>query len=223
METRRLGTTDTEVTVLGYGAGPLGNLYRAVSDEDAASTVAAAYDAGIRYFDTAPFYGLGRSERRIGNALRARDDIVLSTKVGRLLRADEGLSGSEERYGFVDPLPFAVVYDYTYDGILRSVEDSYLRLGRARIDIALVHDIGAVTHGADDGRYFAQLTTGGGYRALEELRAAGTVSTIGLGVNEAAICERCMDIGQWDAFMLAGRNTLLEQECLTGLMARCVK
>ena len=220
--TNKVGRSATEVTVLGFGAAPMGNLYRPVSSTDAEATLHSAYAAGIRYFDTAPYYGLGLSERRVGDALRGYDDVVISTKVGRLLKPDVALADAPMRHGFANPLPFEPVYDYSYDAIMRSVEDSQQRLGIARFDIALVHDIGVVTHGEANRHYFGQLIDGG-IRALGELRAAGIVSAIGLGVNEAEICERCMDLAPWDCFMLAGRYTLLEQHCLDSLLARCVQ
>lgn len=221
--TRPLGQTELSVSELGFGAGPLGNLYRPVTDSVAHEAVDAAFEAGLRYYDTAPYYGLGLSERRVGDALRGRDGVVLSTKVGRLLKPDQDLEGAAERFGFAKPLPFALIYDYSYDGIMRSVEDSSQRLGLARIDIALVHDIGRYTHGERDSETFAQLTSGGGYRALDSLRSSGWISAIGLGVNEVEICERCLDFAPFDCLMLAGRYTLLEQDPLQGLLARCVE
>lgn len=210
------------MTPLGLGCASLGNLYRAIDDKRAAETIDAAWAAGMRYFDTAPYYGLGLSERRIGDALRGhpRGEFLLSTKVGRLLDPDASVPSPSERHGFIDPLPFTVRYDYGYDGIMRSYEASLQRLGLARIDILLVHDIGRTTHGDDAARHFADLSQGG-YRALDELRRAGDVSAIGLGVNEWQVCADAMAIGRWDCFLLAGRYTLLEQEPLHGFLPRC--
>jgi D-threo-aldose 1-dehydrogenase len=125
-----------------------------------------------------------------------------------------------ERHGFVTPMPFRVRYDYSYDGLMRSFDASLHRLGLSRIDILLVHDIGRLTHGDDNARHFADLANGG-YRALDELRAAGVISAIGLGVNEWEVCAEAMGIGQWDCFLLAGRYTLLEQEPLHGFLPQC--
>jgi D-threo-aldose 1-dehydrogenase len=212
--TRVIERTGLAVSALGFGAASIGNLYRPVSDDDARATLAAALDAGLTYVDTAPRYGHGLSERRVGDLVRGRGDVVLSTKVGRLLTPDPRLTGDAERHGFRSPMPFEQVYDYTHDGIMRSYEDSLQRLGLARVDILYVHDIGAVTHGADDGRTFDQLTTGGGFRALERLRASGAVHAFGLGVNEWQVCLRAMEHADLDVVLLAGRYTLLEQTAL---------
>jgi D-threo-aldose 1-dehydrogenase len=210
------------LTELGFGAAPLGNLYREVSRDDSYAAVDAAWDAGMRYFDTAPFYGFGLSERRIGNIVRyrPRDEFLVSTKVGRLLRPLPSHRGSAERYGFCSPMPFEPEYDYTYDGVMRSFEDSQQRLGLASIDILLVHDIGEVTHGPDNAKHFSDLANGG-YKALDELRSSGLVKAIGLGVNEWEVCEDAMGIGRWDCFLLAGRYTLLEQGALATFMPLC--
>jgi len=214
---RRLG--NVPVSEIGFGAAPLGNLYHAISNEQAAATIESAWDAGIRLFDTAPHYGQGLSERRLGDALRdkPRDEYLLSTKVGRLLvRAGH----ASERHGFRSPMPFDFRYDYSYDGIMRSYEDSLQRLGLDRIDILLVHDIGTMTHGAANAAYFKTLVDSG-YSALRELRDSGQVKTIGLGVNEVEICEQALQYGDYDCFLLAGRYTLLEQESLQHFLPLC--
>lgn len=222
LATRQVGNTNLNVSVLGFGAAQLGNLYRTVSDKQAADTLTAALNVGLNYFDTAPYYGLGLSERRVGNALRNRDDVVLSSKVGRILDPAPDVDISVERYGFVSPMPFEPRYDYSYEGILRSHEASLNRLGLAHIDILFVHDIGPLTHGSKDAHYFAQLTEGGGLRALDELRSSGQIQAFGLGVNEYQICERMLDEGDVDCFLLAGRYSLLEQESLHNFLPRCV-
>ncbi|WP_442678059.1 aldo/keto reductase [Sphingomonas sp. ASY06-1R] len=195
---------------LGLGTAPLGNLYRAMDDAGARATVDAAWDAGVRYFDTAPFYGFGLSERRLGDALRerARDAFLLSTKVGRLLRPGVAEPG---RHGFLSSMPFEPSFDYSYDGIMRSFEASLQRLGLARIDILLMHDIGRVTHGADHPRHL-QDAIDGGFRAMAALRDQGAVSAIGLGVNEIEICTEALQYADLDLFLVAGRYTLLNQE-----------
>lgn len=221
---RRLGRTALELTELGLGTASLGNLYAPMDDATAREVVAAAWQAGIRFFDTAPYYGFGLSERRLGDALRARlgETFSVSTKVGRLLKPLFGHRGSGERHGFHSPMPFAPVYDYTYDGIMRSLAESRQRLGLARIDILLVHDIGTLTHKDANARHLDDLRRSG-YRALENLRAAGEVKAIGLGVNEWRACSDALDWGEFDCFLLAGRYTLLEQEPLETLFPKCAR
>ena len=213
-----LGKTELSIDALGFGCASLGNLYHAVSDAEAADILTTARARGFRYFDTAPHYGQGLSERRVGDALRGSSDYVLSTKVGRLLRP---AGYAAERHGFVSPMPFDIAYDYSYDGVMRSFEDSLQRLGLDRIDILYMHDIGPVTHGDDDRRLFP-IAMDGGYRALEALRQSGLVSAIGLGVNEYEVCERALDYGDWDCFLLAGRYTLLEQKALETFLPQCM-
>lgn len=206
------------VAPFGVGASGIGNLYRTIDDAAARATVNAAWQAGVRYFDTAPFYGFGLSERRLGDALRdrPRDAFLLSTKTGRLLRP----SPSAELHGFCAPLPFRPEFDYSYDGVMRSFEDSLQRLGLDRIDILLMHDLGALTHGLDHQRQFAAAMNGG-MRAMVSLRAQGLVGAIGLGVNEIAVCRDALAHADLDMIMLAGRYTLLEQEPLDGFFAEC--
>jgi D-threo-aldose 1-dehydrogenase len=175
----------------------------------------------LRYFDVAPFYGLGLSESRLGSVLPEypRDEYVLSTKVGKLLQPAEPAA---ERYGFINPMPNDIVYDYSYDGIMRSVEGSLERLKIGRIDILFMHDIGRLTHGDDNDHHFP-IAMDGGYKALDELRSSGTVSAIGLGVNEIEVCEQAMQHGHWDCFLLAGRYTLLEQGGLHDFLPACLE
>ncbi|EAY71943.1 hypothetical protein BDAG_04799 [Burkholderia dolosa AU0158] len=183
-ETRALPRSGLTVSALGLGCSQLGGLYRPMSGADAEALVDAAWAAGLRYFDTAPYYGYTLSERRTGTALarRPRDAFTLSTKVGRLMRADPSVRAGDD--GWAEPLPFRPVYDYSYDGIMRSHEDSRQRLGLARIDVLYVHDIGRMTHGDRHAHYWTQLTAGGGFRALDELRSGGEIGAFGLGVNE---------------------------------------
>jgi len=216
-----IGSTGLVVTELGVGAAPLGNLYRQISSEDAEATLRAAFDAGFRYVDTAPYYGFGLSERRVGDAVRGASDVVISTKVGRLLSPSPGVRDAAERHGFHSPMPFEPQYDYSYDGILRSWEASLQRLGLARVDILFVHDIGRVTHREGHQATFDQLTSGGGFKALEELRAGRAIRAFGLGVNEIAVCHEAMKLTHLDVLLLAGRYTLLEQEALDALFPAC--
>jgi D-threo-aldose 1-dehydrogenase len=219
---RILGKSGVEVTIMGFGGAPLGNMYRPLSDVDACATVHACYDAGIRYFDTAPLYGYGLSEHRVGEALRGkgRDSFVLSTKVGRLLRP--GDPRTLEHGQFKDALPFAEVYDYSHDGVMRSVEDSLQRLGMHRIDSLLVHDLDVWTHGSEAARQerVAEFMAGG-YKAMVALREQGVVRAIGVGVNETAACQDLAERGDFDCFLLAGRYTLLEQAPLDAFLPLC--
>ncbi|HEX8755634.1 MAG TPA: aldo/keto reductase [Steroidobacteraceae bacterium] len=201
-----------QIRPFGLGASSLGNLYRQVPDQVARDTVMACWESGIRYFDTAPYYGFGLSERRLGDALREldRDEYLLSTKVGRLLRPS---GPAREKHGFCSPMPFDPVYDYSYDGVMRSLEASLQRLGLDRIDILYMHDIGALTHGERHELVFA-VAMNGGYRALDDLRRQGVVGAIGLGVNEVAVCEASLEHADFDLFMIAGRYTLLHHRSL---------
>lgn len=221
-ESRRLGKSAVELAAFGLGCAGIGGLFQDVSEAQAIATVDAAWVQGVRYFDTAPYYGYTKSEHRLGAALRhhPRDDFVLSTKVGRLMTPRPRLGSHGADTGWANPLPFEPVYDYTRDGILRSFEDSLQRLGVARIDILLVHDIGAATHGERNAYYWSQLT-GGGFRALEELRAAGVVGAVGIGVNEGAVILDAMREFDLDCALLAGRYTLLEQSALDSVFPEC--
>jgi D-threo-aldose 1-dehydrogenase len=219
---RQLGATPLKVSQMGFGGAPLGNLFAEVSEETAQATVAAALEAGIRYFDTAPFYGHGLSEHRLGAALRsvARDSYVLSTKIGRLLVPRQGGDVADEN--FHRPLPFDTPFDYSYDGTMRSFEDSLQRLGMSRIDILLIHDVDVWTHGsreAADARF--EEVMAGGYRAMMKLRDEGAIGAIGAGLNEWEACQRFIERGDFDCFLLASRYTLLEQEALTSFLPLC--
>lgn len=211
----------TEVTELSFGAAGIGNLYRIVSPEDAQATLDAAWDGGMRFFDTAPFYGFGLSERRVGDVLRGKPEgsFVLSTKIGRLLRPVP--RGAVPDHGYVDPLPFTMDYDYSYDGVMRSLEMSYARLGLNRIDIVWIHDIGAETHGADANRVHLRALLDGGIRALDELKRAGTIAAFGLGVNEVQVCLDVLAHASLDAILLAGRYTLLDRSAAARLLPLC--
>jgi len=222
LPTRTVGRNGPSVTALGLGAAPLGNLYHEMSERDARETLDTALALGIRYLDTAPYYGFGLSERRVGDAVRGQPHIVVSTKAGRLLKPNPDADTAGERHGFVSPMPFEPEYDYSHDGILRSHEQSLQRLGLGRVDILLVHDIGPLTHGDRHAERLAQLLDGGGLDALRRLRDEGAVSAIGVGVNEVQICLDLMDRGDLDVLLLAGRYTLLEQGAIDELLPRCV-
>jgi len=222
-EIRFLPRGGLALTALGLGCSQLGGLYRPISAAESEALVDAAWSAGLRYFDTAPYYGYTLSERRVGQALAARERkaFALSTKVGRLMRADAGVQPGDD--GWAEPLPFRPVFDYSYGGIMRSYEDSQQRLGAACIDILYVHDIGAMTHGDRHPHYWAQLTQGGGFRALTQLRESGAVRAIGLGVNEWEVVVDAMNEVPLDVVLLAGRYTLLEQAALAPLLDTCVR
>ncbi|SEJ28452.1 D-threo-aldose 1-dehydrogenase [Sphingobium sp. AP50] len=210
---------------LGFGAAAIGNLHRAISEAEARAVVEAAWDAGLRYFDTAPHYGFGLSEKRLGAVLADLDpqgEAILSTKVGRRLDPVPDADLSQQRQGFVSPEPYQSAFDYSYDAVMRSYEASRQRLRRDRIDILYVHDIGRFAHGdAHDARMRELMD--GGFRALTELRAAGVVGAIGLGVNEIAVCEEVMARADIDLILLAGRYTLLEQAPLDRLLPLCMQ
>ncbi len=218
---RRLGRTAVEVTELGFGGASIGELFVRVSELDAAATIAAAWDAGIRYFDTAPWYGRGLSELRTGAGLRdhPRDDYAFSTKVGRWLRPSvvDDFDGSPWLGGSRNDITF----DYTYDGIMRSVEQSRLRLGMTRFAVAYIHDL--------DRWHFDEPTMDGhlrdladsGWRALEELRSTGQVRAVGAGINHLGLIPRHLAIGPIDAFLVAMPYTLLHQEVLDAEFPAC--
>jgi D-threo-aldose 1-dehydrogenase len=223
MNKRRIGQTELETTEIGLGGASVGGLYRSCPREVAMETLQSAWDAGIRYFDTAPFYGSGLSERRFGDFLRdkPRDSFVLSTKVGRLLRPVPEAEVPD--HGYVDPLPFAVDYDYSYDGIMRSVDFSYARLGLNRVDILFVHDIGVYTHGVEKTKLHFRQLMDSGLKALDELKSAGDIAAYGLGVNEVQICLDVMRQARLDCILLAGRYSLLDRSAEPELLALCEK
>jgi D-threo-aldose 1-dehydrogenase len=212
-------------TELGFGTAPLGNLYEAVDEKAARATLEAAWAAGCRYYDTAPLYGLGLSETRLNSFLRGktRGDYLLSTKIGRLL----ALSKPDQRTGigkFFDTPSRREVYDYSYDGVMRSLEFSLERLGLDHIDIVYAHDVDIFTHGskqASDKR-IAELMNGG-YKALAKLRDEKIISAIGAGINEWQVAETLARAGDFDIFLLAGRYTLLEQDSLESFLPYCVE
>ncbi len=221
---RSFGNTNLRLSSLGFGAAPIGNLYQPQSDEQAYATVDAVLDSGIGYIDTAPHYGFGLSESRLGAALARREgaaeSIILSTKVGRLLVPTN--SKESVRHGFANAPALEPVFDYSYDGVMRSFAASLKRLRREQVDILLAHDLGPLTHGADHPVRFREFMEGG-YRAMCELKAAGQVTAIGLGTNEWQICEAALTHGDFDGFLLAGRYTLLEQGACETFLPLCAR
>jgi D-threo-aldose 1-dehydrogenase len=221
LATRELGRTGLEVCTLGFGGAAIGNLYRVLGDDDAGSAVSASFAAGVRYFDTAPFYGFGLSELRLGTALRgAQPAAVISTKVGRRLVATGPQDENLGRECYFSPRPFAPVFDYGYDSVMQSHGESLERLGVPRVDILLCHDIGRMTHGEQHAARLREFIEGG-YRAMRELRDSGAVRAIGLGVNEWQVCVELLEQVQLDCILLAGRYTLLEQPALEMLLPMC--
>ena len=206
----RLGRSGLTVTQLGLGCAPIGGLFEPVSDADAEAVVDRAWEHGLRLFDTAPLYGSGLSERRLGHALggRPRDELVLSTKVGRLLRA-----GGKPDAVFEGALPFEPVFDFSHDGALRSLSESLERLGLDRVDIVHIHD-------PDD--HFGEARAGA-YPALERLRDQGVVGAIGVGMNQSEMLARFARETDVDCLLLAGRYTLLDTRSLAELLPLCVE
>jgi D-threo-aldose 1-dehydrogenase len=207
-----LGRTSLSVTRFGLGTAPLAGLYEAVPEDQGLAVISRAWDAGIRHFDAAPLYGSGLAEVRLGKALRAkpRADFVLATKVGRLLRAD---APPEPGQNFKGTPPVNPVFDFTYDGVMRSVDESLERLQLERIDILHIHD--------PDDHYGDAIR--GAYKALDQLRSEGVIQAVGAGMNQAEMLTRFARDGNFDCFLLAGRYTLLDQVALDELLPTCVE
>lgn len=218
---RRIGKTSLHVTELGFGGTAIGGLYHACPRDQALETLDTAWRAGIRLFDNAPLYGYGLSERILGDYLRdkQRDEYVLVTKVGRPLRPLRARESHNEI--FVGGLPFDIEHDYSYEGVMRSVEQSYARLGLNCIDILLVHDLGAMTHGAEAAARHMRQFLDGGLKALQALKATGEISAYGLGVNEIPVCLELMRHATIDCILLAGRHTLLDRSAEAELIPLC--
>ena len=219
-ERRRLGATDVHVTTLGFGGAPLGSIYEVLDEDVCRSTVNRAFDVGVRLFDTAPLYGHGLSEMRMGAVLRSkpRNDYVLSTKIGRYLAP--GKPGQIDMGQWQHSIGFEVVYDYSYDAAFREVEQSMMRLGIPRIDILLIHDVDVWTHGDGFEQRYKEAMEGS-YKALRKMKDEGMVGAIGVGINEADVCARFARDGDFDCFLLAGRYTLLEQGALDDFLPLC--
>ena len=218
---RRIGRTNLHVTALGVGTATLGGSRIDVSREESEAIIHAAWADGVRYVDTAPFYGVGAAERRVGDALRdkPREDWVLSTKVGRLLRPNQAAEG---RDGRKPPLPFDVEYDYSYDGIMRSMEDSFQRLGLARIESSMCTTSACISTGRRRTPSICACCATADIARSTSCGAPARCRAIGIGVNEREACMAVMEFGQWDAFLLAGRYTLLEQAPLDDLIPKCL-
>ena len=221
--TRSVGSSSARITQFGLGTAPLGDLFEILTEEKAQQTLQAAWDAGVRYFDTAPFYGYGKSEHRVGTFLRQqpREDFVLSTKVGRVLKAPAKQTVLEPGI-FAGGLPFEFDVDFSYDGIMRSFEDSLQRLSLTSIDLLVIHDLDFYFH-ATEARVAAllnQLYTSG-WRALDEMRRQGVVKAVGAGINEMGMIPRFLDLVDLDFFLVAHGYNLLDQPMLETEFPRC--
>ncbi len=220
MKTNTIGRTDVRVTEISFGGASIGNLGREVSDADSLAVLNYAWEFGIRYFDTAPHYGRGLSESRLGHYFKSktRNDYILSTKVGRMLTPGPKLSEAD---GFINPSSNAVHYDYSGDGIEASFEQSCERLGVSHIDILYVHDIGAYTHGEAENASHMQAFAATGLDRLEKLKSTGKIGAFGLGVNENQVCLDIMQLRDIDVILLAGRLTLLDRSAEDELVGHC--
>ncbi len=224
---RQLGRTDVKLPRLGFGGAGLGHVFATIDDDDAAATVRAAWNAGVRYYDTSPWYGRGLSEHRIGRELylKPRAEVIISTKVGRLFGAPvdaEAFAKSERSWPTGQQ--FQHRFDYSYDGIMRSYEDSLLRLGMNRVDLLVIHDLDRGSFQSDElvSAYLNQLATGG-MRALGDLKAAGVVKAVGAGVNRLGTIGPFLSVLDVDFFLVALPYTLAEQPALDEEFPLCEK
>jgi D-threo-aldose 1-dehydrogenase len=216
------GRAGFDVTAFSFGTAPLGNIFRPIDEATSDAMVQQAWDAGVRYFDTAPYYGHGLAELRLGHSLRwkNRDDYVLSTKVGRVLKPAR--RGEIAFPPWVDAAANRLEFDYSYDGTMRAFEDSLQRMALEHVDILFIHDIDVFTRGAEQPAVFEQAMDGC-WKALEKLRREKLVKAIGVGVNEWQVCHAALKRRDFDCFLLAGRYTLLEQEALDEFLPLCVE
>lgn len=219
---KRFGRAGFDVTAFSFGTASLGNLFKPIDEATSDAMIRQSWEAGVRYFDTAPFYGHGLAELRLGHSLRwkNRDDYVLSTKVGRVLKP--------ARRSAIDFTPWTeaaanrLEFDYSYDGTMRAFEDSLQRLALEHVEILFIHDIDKFTRGPAQPEVFREAMDGC-WRALESLRRQGAVKAIGVGVNEWEVCHAALLEHDFDCFLLAGRYTLLEQEALNDFLPLCEK
>ncbi len=221
---RPVGRTDIRVTQLGFGSGTLGDLREEIPEQQAEATLWTAWEGGIRFFDTAPFYGHGKSEHRLGRVLRTlpREEFVLTTKVGRIYSrpADPSLY---QPFNWAAGLPFNFRCDYSRDGVIRSYEDSIQRLGMPRVDALLIHDLDLGFHKTEEAvlGHLDALDGGGGFAALAELRARGEIRAVGAGINEVGMIPRFLERFDLDFFLVAMPYTLLSQEALDREFVLC--
>jgi D-threo-aldose 1-dehydrogenase len=217
---KKFGRVDLEVTAFAFGTAPIGNFLKPISETETQGMIEAAWDAGIRFYDTAPMYGHGLAELRTGHYLRwkPRDEYVVASKVGRLLKPAK--RATIDFSPWADAAPFSMHFDYSYDGTMRSFEDSLQRLGVERIDVCFIHDIDRFTRGEAQPEVF-EAAMDGCWKALERLRGGGVIKAIGVGVNEWEVCFEALKRKDFDCFLLAGRYTLLEQEALNSFLPLC--
>ena len=225
MQKSLIGRTGVEVTRLGLGCAPLGDLFHRLEESVAREVLDTAWDSGIRYFDTSPYYGHGKSEHRVGEFLRdkPRSELVVSTKVGRVLVPARDPNVLDEQY-YVSPLPFSIQFDYSYDGIMRSYEDSLQRLGLSYVDLLFIHDLDLWFH-QTEARLQAQLSelATSGWRALDELRSSGQVKGIGAGINALGLIPRFLDLVDLDLFLVAQDYNLLDHDMLESEFPSCAE
>lgn len=220
----RLGKGPLEFTELGFGTAPIGGLYRPVSGDEAHAAMTRAWDLGVRYFDTAPLYGLGQSETRLNRALSGRSGFVVSSKVGRLLRPTHKGEVRDGIGKWFEVPNRKEIFDYSYDGVMRSVEFSLERTGLDRLDLLYAHDLDIFTHGSQEAMQVRlEEFINGGYQALLALRDQGVIRGFGAGINEWQPAQWLLERGDFDIFLLAGRYTLLEQEALESFLPLCVQ
>jgi D-threo-aldose 1-dehydrogenase len=222
-QSHRVGSTDLSLPPFGFGSAHLGGLYGRVSGEVAKLTLDAAWNGGVRYFDTSPFYGRGLAEHRLGSCLldKPRDEFVLTTKIGRYFRRP-GNPRSFDRAPWGGGLNMELVWDYSYDGVMRSYEQSLLRLGLDTIDGLLIHDPDAEIHGEQHAERMRDMSLSG-IRALEELKRGGQIKAIGMGLNAADSLETIASMVKLDFVIVAMPYTLLDQSALANGMQRCVE
>ncbi len=223
MKSRVMSKHSLELSEIGFGGAGIGNLFHSIGLQNSEDSVLKAWDMGVRYFDTAPHYGSGLSERRLGVSLHSLLDQkpIISTKVGRILKP-LAKGQPAQKFEFVNEAPFARTYDYSYDAVMRSYEDSIQRLGVSEIDILYMHDIGELTH-ADNHPEVFKTAMDSGYRAMDELRSQGLVKHIGLGVNEWQICAQTLPVADFDCFMVANCFTLLNNDITDSFLGGCEK
>ena len=212
MKKRNLGNTDIKLTSIGFGGAPLGNLFEELKETDCFDIVKKSYEMNINLFDTSPLYGYGLSEHRIGNFLKTIDPnkYYISTKVGRYLTPERNYYKEGKFKGHINFIPH---FDYSYDGVMRSFDQSIHRLAVPEIDICLIHDVDRYTFGNEVDHYF-KIAMNGAYKALNDLKEQKVIKAIGVGLNDADICARFADEGDFDCMLLAGRYTLLDQTAL---------
>ena len=219
---RVFGRSGLNVTAFAFGTAPIGNFLQAIDEQTSDAMIQTAWDAGVRFYDTAPMYGHGLSELRAGHSLRwkKRDEFILTSKVGRVLKPAR--RAQIDFAPWSNAAPNTMNFDYSYDGTMRSFEDSLQRLALERIDMLFIHDIDRFTRGDEQPEVFRQAMDGC-WKALEKLRSEGVVKAIGVGVNEWEVCYEALKQRDFDCFLLAGRYTLLEQEALDAFLPLCVE